>query len=399
MLSLFDRGFSREAIKKIDENKVLFVVGPRKSGKTQLITELMEEENSFPNTNVKRFNCDNYNVRKVLDDATPREFQKQIDNYSIVIIEEAQNLGHLDALFKAIVDKKDEDTKNGENANQRIIITLSSLEQRKPRFLNRSKLTYEIFYLFPISAIEIAENDQTSITPLSFERIMRFGLYPEVWQSTEEQAREVLEEITSQYLFRDLLEMETIKKPALLREILRLLALNVGNEISISKLAKFTGLDDKTVERYINHLIEAFIIFRIRPLNRRGKNEVRVRDKYFFWDLGIRNCLIDNFGNMANRIDRDQLWLNLCIAERLKANILKDESYPGFFWRTHDKQGIDFVEQEDSWIVPYKLKWNEMQHIQKSDKEIKTPPEFRKLYGIEKQMCVSQDNFLDFLKQ
>ena len=188
MLSLFDRGFSREAIKKIDENKVLFVVGPRKSGKTQLITELMEEENSFPNTNVKRFNCDNYNVRKVLDDATPREFQKQIDNYSIVIIEEAQNLGHLDALFKAIIDKKDEDTKNGENANQRIIITLSSLEQRKPRFLTRSKLTYEIFYLFPISAIEIAENDPTSITPLSFERIMSFGLYPEVWQSTEEQA-------------------------------------------------------------------------------------------------------------------------------------------------------------------------------------------------------------------
>ena len=397
MLSLFDRGFSREAIKKIDENKVLFIVGPRKSGKTQLINELLEEENSFPNINVKRFNCDVYNVRKILDDATAKEFQKQIERYSIVIIEEAQNLGHLDTLFKAIVDKKE--TEDNGSKSQRIVITLSTFEKRKPRFLSRSKLSYEVFYLFPISVLEIAQNQDQSKDKIDIERMMRFGLYPEVWQSSEEEAQEVLQEITSQFLFRDLLELDTIKKPAILREILRLLALNIGNEISISKLAKYTGLDDKTIERYINHLIEAFIIFRVRPMNRRSKDEVKVRDKYYFWDLGIRNSLIDNFGYTTNRNDRDQLWQNLCIAERLKANVLKDETYPGFFWRTHGKQQIDFVEEEESWIVPYKFQWNELPHLEKINTETKTPPTFKKLYGIEKQMVVSQENLLDFLLQ
>lgn len=397
MLSLFDRGFSREAIKKIDTNKVLFIVGPRKSGKTQLINELLEEDNSFPNQNVKRFNCDVYNVRKALDEATPKEFKKQIERYSLVIIEEAQNLGRLDDIFKAIIDSKD--NPDNDATHQRIVITLSTFALRKPRFLTRLKMRYEIFHVFPIAAIEIDDLDDDDDTQLDFERMMRFGLYPEVWQSSEEEAIEVLQEITSEFLYRDLLEVEEIKKPSVLREILRLLALNIGNEISISKLAKHTGLDDKTVERYINHLIEAYIIFRVRPLNRRDKTEVKVRDKFYFWDLGIRNCLIDNFGHSSNRIDTEAVWENLCIAERLKANLLKSRSRPGFFWRTHGNQEIDFVEEEDNWIVPYSFIWDELPHIEKSGQEGKTPSAFKKLYSIEKQMIVSQDNFLDFLNQ
>lgn len=111
---------------------------------------------------------------------------------------------------------------------------------------------------------------------------------------------------------------------------MRLLALNIGSEISMSKISKHTGLDDKTVERYINYLIEAFIVFRVRPLNRRGKSEVKVRDKYYFWDIGIRNALLDNFGRPDNRVDKDQIWENVCIAERQKANFLKDELYSPF---------------------------------------------------------------------
>lgn len=144
MLSLFDRGLTREAIKAFDINKVLFIVGPRKSGKTQLVNELLEEDNSFPNENVKRFNCDVYNVRKMLDDSTMKQFQQKIERYTLIIIEEAQHLGQLDKLFEAIV-QRDEDWSS--NKNQRIVITLSQLAQRKPKFLIRSKLTYEIFHL------------------------------------------------------------------------------------------------------------------------------------------------------------------------------------------------------------------------------------------------------------
>lgn len=399
MLTLFNRGFTREAIKKIDTNKILFIVGPRKSGKTQLINELLEEDNAFPNQNIKRFNCDVYNVRKTLDEATPREIGKQIERYSLVIIEEAQNLGRLDDIFKAIIDSKDKVQEA--NVSQRIVITLSSFALRKPRFLTKLRMRYEIFHVFPLAGIEIDDLDDDDDTQLDFERMMRFGLYPEVWQSNEEQAIEVLQEITSEFLYRDLLEIEQIKKPSALREILRLLALNIGSEISISKLAKHTGLDDKTVERYINHLIEAYIIFRVRPLNRRDKSEVRVRDKFYFWDLGIRNCLIDNFGYSANRVDTNAVWENLCIAERMKANLLHGSrsTKPSFFWRTHGNQKIDFVEEEDNWIVPYSFIWDELPHIETSGQEAKTPSAFKKLYGIEKQMIVSQDNFLDFLKQ
>lgn len=394
MLSLFDRGLTREAIKAFDINKVLFIVGPRKSGKTQLINELLEEDNSFPNENVKRFNCDVYNVRKMLDDSTMKQFQQKIERYTLIIIEEAQHLGQLDKLFEAIV-QRDEDSLS--NKNQRIVITLSQLAQRKPKFLIRSKLTYEIFHLYPISILELA--DSSNDEEVDFDRIMRFGLYPEVWQSNEDEAVEVLREIASQYLYRDLLELDAIKKPSAIGEILRLLALNIGSEISMSKISKHTGLDDKTVERYINYLIEAFIVFRVRPLNRRGKSEVKVRDKYYFWDIGIRNALLDNFGRPDNRVDKDQIWENVCIAERQKANFLKDELYSPFFWRTHGNQEISYVEEEENWLVPYKFSWNEFSHIKQELKDVKTPPEFKKLYGIEKQSLITQETLVEFLKQ
>ena len=149
----------------------------------------------------------------------------------------------------------------------------------------------------------------------------------------------------------------------------------------------------------VNLLVEAFVIFRHRPLNRRGKNEVKVRDKYYFWDLGIRNALIGNYCHMANRQDREKIWENLCIAERRKELRIRGERFSSFFWRTHNDQAISHIEEENTWLIPYKIKWNDFHLLDKIEPYASTPTAFKKLYGIETQLQVSQSNLIEFLDQ
>lgn len=389
---LLDRNLANAALKKIDTNKILFIVGPRKSGKTLLINDVLGRS-ICENSGCKRYNCDVYNVRKTLENRSAEEIYEKIREYSHVVFEEAQNLENLDTIIKA-ADTVYNDAIAG-NDGLRIIFTLSSIERRKPKYLQAMRGKYEIFYVLPLCVNEIASDSHS----IDFDRVMRYGLYPEVYYSREEDAKEVLEEILHEDLCRDIMMNAGINKIGPLWEILRILALHIGDEISISKLSKYCDLDDRTVERYLDFLIESFIVFRHRPLNRRGKHEVKVRDKYYFWDLGIRNALIENFGAISNRIDRDMMWENLCLAERKKALRLKGERFPSFFWRTHSDQNVDHIEEENTWLIPYSFKWNDFQMIDKLSDQVSTPSAFRKLYGIEKQMQVSQANLMNFLKQ
>ena len=396
MLNLQDRGYSHKAIQKIDKNKVLFIVGPRRSGKTHLINEMTDENILVPGPSFKRFNCDIHNVRCSLENKSAKEVQELISKYRLVIFEEAQNMSNLDSIIEGITLLKDDDEKDSNT--HRIIITLSSLSQRKPRYLNRINLKYVIFHVMPLSILEIIGNSEKP-NDINLDRAMRFGFYPEVWNSNDEDAKDVLEELVHEHLYRSILDNQQINKTKSLHELLRQLALNIGEEISISKLAKYCDLDNKTVERYLNLLIESFVIFRLGALNRRSKNEVKARDKYYFWDIGVRNCLIDNYGLVANRVDRQALWENLCLAERKKAALFREQSFPSFFWRTHDDQHIDLIEEEDTWLIPYNFRWNDFQDIDTLDTKMQTPSAFKKLYGIETLTQVSQTNLKDFLNE
>ena len=392
MLNLLDRKITQSAIEKIHNNKILFIVGPRKSGKSQLLADALGNQ-FFDNKLYKKYNCDNHNVRKILENKKAKEIYQIITKYSYVFFEEAQNLENLDEIIKA-ADMVYTDSIESNN-KLRIVFTMSSVARRKPKYLQTMRGHYELFYVLPFGLKEVVQDSNI----FDFEKVMRFGLYPEVYQSNEEDAIEVLEEIVREFLCRDIFMNNTINKTRPLLEILRQLSLHIGEEISISKLAKYSDVDDRTVERYLNLLVEAFIIFRHRPFSRRGKNEVKVRDKYYFYDLGIRNALIGNYGEISNRQDRDKMWENLCIAERRKALRMKGDRYNSFFWRTHSDQNVDFIEEENTWLIPYKFTWNDFHLMEKLDPFTSTPSGFKKLYGIETQMHVSQANLLDFLEQ
>ena len=245
MIHLVDRKITLSAIEKINNNKILFIVGPRKSGKSQLLADALGSH-FFDNKLYKKYNCDNHNVRKILENKKAAEIYQEITKYTYVFFEEAQSLDNLDEIIKA-ADMVYADSIVTNN-KLKIVFTMSSVARRKPKYLQTMRGHYELFHVLPFGVKEVVGDNNY----IDYERIMRFGLYPEVYQSNEEDAFEVLEEIVREYLCRDIFMNNAINKTKPLLELLRQLSLHIGDEISISKLAKYSEIDDRTVERSLN---------------------------------------------------------------------------------------------------------------------------------------------------
>jgi len=378
---IVERAIQSGILKRINEkkrkNKVIIIYGARQVGKTTLVKEILKK------TDLKSeyFNCDYLDVQSVFSYDNAILFPNVIKDLQLVILDEAQRIPNIGMVLKIL---------NDEFPNLQVIATGSSsfeLSNKISEPLTGRKI---IYHLYPLSYNEVASGSTLIESTRTLHKALRMGTYPSVYLD-EEEALNNLNEIASSYLFKDILAYQNLKRPDVLIDLLKLLAFQISNEVSFTELSGKLKLDQTVVQRYIQLLEENHIIFRLPALKRNLRNEVGKTRKIYFWDLGIRNILIQNLNRLDLRDDVGALWENYCICERYKklsySEILKVNSY---FWRTYQQKEIDYIEEFGGEYKAYEFKWSER-------KDTKLPGDFRKAYKNSTFKVVSPGSFIEFI--
>ncbi len=246
------------------------------------------------------------------------------------------------------------------------------------------------FYLFPIAQLEMNQLEAPYQTKSRLESRLIYGAYPEVI-ITEDVAlkRELLNSIVDSYLYRDLLELNGIRKPRKIIDVLKMLAFQIGKEVSLSELGNNVNLDLRTIEKYLDLLEKAFVIRKVDGFSRNLRKEITKNSHYYFFDNGVRNALINNFNDLKTRNDIGQLWENYLFMERIKKHHYQNIHVNRYFWRTYSQQEIDLVEEKEGQLFGYEFKWG--------NKQGKHPPEWRRAYPDAEYKTINRDNYLDFI--
>ncbi|HOF45026.1 MAG TPA: ATP-binding protein [Candidatus Pacearchaeota archaeon] len=342
MVNIIKRTIQSRLEDKFFKGKVIILYGPRQVGKTTLVKEIQKKNLS----NSIYFNCDEPDIREKLESKTSTFLKELIGDKKIIIIDEAQRVKNIGITLKLIIDnfKDVQVIATGSSSFDLANKTTESLTGRK----------YE-FYLYPFSIEELNPEKNKIEIDRTIENRMIYGLYPEVIIKSAE-AEENIKLIAKSYLYKDILQYQNIKNPNILEKLLQSLALQVGNEVSYNELSNFLDIDKKTVANYIEILKKAFVIFELKPFSRNLRNELRKLRKIYFFDNGVRNALINNFNSLDRRNDAGQLWENFIISERVKINSNHGNDYNMYFWRTHDKKEIDYLEEKNGKLYGYEIK-------------------------------------------
>lgn len=246
------------------------------------------------------------------------------------------------------------------------------------------------YQLFPISWKELQDHTNNYLKTLQqLEQRLIYGMYPDVVMNTREE-KNILKQLASSYLYKDILGYEGMRKPEVLDSLLRALAFQLGNEVSYNELSKLVGVDKNTIQNYISLLEKTFVIYRLSPFSRNLRNEIKTTRKIYFYDNGVRNALISNFNSLEFRQDKGALWENFLMSERMKQNEYQDRYANSFFWRTKQQQEIDLIEERDGKLYAYEFKYS-------NNKKTKAPITFTKAYPDTEYSVINQDNFIDFV--
>lgn len=364
---------------KLQKNKVILLYGPRRVGKTTLLKEIIS--NLKNKEKIKFVNGETAIIQEELSSQSILKLKEFIGDSSLLIVDEAQKVPDIGLNLKIIVDNI---------PNIKVIASGSAsfaLAQKAGEPLTGRKKTV---HLYPVSAKELIRAKDLLHYQETRESHIIFGGYPELFKlKTKEKKQEYLRELVDSYLFRDILEIEKVKNPKKIRDLLSLLAFQIGKEVSLSELANALDLHIDTVYRYLDLMEKSFIIINIRGFSRNLRKEITKTSRYYFYDNGVRNALINNFNPFNLRNDVGELWENFIVMERLKKQAYKPIYSNNYFWRTYDQKEIDFVEERDGKLFGYEIKWNA--------KKRKEPKLWRETYKNAEFKIINRDNYLDFI--
>ncbi|MCX6270754.1 MAG: ATP-binding protein [Bacteroidetes bacterium] len=370
--------FYAELGKWLEPNKALIILGPRQVGKTTLLKEFLVK------TNYKyKFDTgDNLSIHQVFKDQKLGEIIQYTYGYDLIAIDEAQRIPNIGQALKMMVDAV---------PGIRIIATGSSSFELLGQIgepLTGRKRTLQ---LFPLSQLELSDIYNPFELKEKLEEVLVFGSYPEVLiQNDTNMKIRILEELTGSYLLKDILELEKVKSSRFLLDLLRILAYQIGSEVSLTELSKKVGLDYKTIGKYLDLLEKSFIIFNLRGFSRKLRKEITKKSKYYFYDNGVRNALIVNFNPLNIRNDIGQLWENFVFIERMKSRFYKEIHCNSYFWRTWDQKEIDLIEEREGKLFAYEFKWNEG--------KVKIPKDFTEAYQNAEFKVINRENYPTFLQ-
>ena len=357
------------------KGKAIIIYGARQVGKTTLIMALQQAA-AVPSIYL---NCDEPDIRGTLSDKTSTELKMLIGNNKLVLIDEAQRVGTIGLTIKLLTDTA---------PDIQVIATGSSAFELSSRIEEPLTGRKREFRLYPFSLTELGQ----IYSPLEVRRIvgrcMIFGLYPEIINAPEA-AGTALREIARSYLYKDILTFQQIRNAEALERLVQSVALQIGNEVSYNELAQQVGVDKKTIESYLRILEQSFIIFRLGSFSRNLRNELKKSRKIYFVDTGIRNAVINNLNPPDLRNDVGGLWENFVIAERMKRNH-NQQLFPNtYFWRSHQKQEIDYLEELNGELRGYEIKWRE--------NRMKVPARFSAAYPDCPVSLINRENMTEFM--
>lgn len=342
---MIKRTIESKILNDFKRNKIITLLGPRQVGKTTLLEQIVE---NLGNIKTLKLNCDDEDDRVLLQGRSSTELKNLVGNNELILIDEAQRVDNIGLTLKKMGDLK---TKSN------IIVTGSSSLDLGDKVNEPATGRLIEYNLFPFSVSELANETSWREEHRLLNQRLIFGTYPEVVMYPED-ARRTLVTLCNSYLYKDLLSYDGIRKPALLQNLVRALALQVGSEVSYNELAQLIGADRATVERYIDLLEKCFVVFKLPSYSRNLRNEIKKGKKIYFYDNGIRNAVLSNFAMPELRSDMGALWENFMISERLKHNIYTGNYAEMYFWRTQTQQEVDYIEECDGGLSTYEFKWN-----------------------------------------
>lgn len=374
---MIKRLLEEKIISNLKPNKVNLLFGARRVGKTFLIKEIIKK------VNYKHLllNGEDFDAQSLLEPQSISNYKRLLNGIELLVIDEAQNIADIGKKLKLIVD---------EVKNIRIIASGSSsfdlLNKAGEPLVGRSFN----YFLFPFSQSELSPYENILETRQRLENRLLYGSYPEI-ENFEliEDKQNYLREISNAYLLKDILSLDGIKNSSKMAQLLKLLAFQVGSEVSLDELAKSTSLSRNTVEKYLDLLTKVFVIFKIGGYSNNLRKEVSKSHKWYFYDNGIRNQLISNFNPLNLRNDLGQIWENYLISERLKINFYQKQYTKFYFWRTYDKQEIDLIEEHNNKLKAFEFKWG--------NKTPKAPRAFSTNYPDAEFNVINRENYLDFI--
>ncbi|WP_299063740.1 ATP-binding protein [uncultured Polaribacter sp.] len=379
MKTEIERAVINEVNRKAQPNKVILLVGARRVGKTRFIKKYIE---NFSANKVLKLNGEDIDDAKLLERKSVANYKRLLNGIELLAIDEAQHIPNIGLILKLIID---------EIEGIKIIVTGSSmfdLNNQLGEPLVGRKYT---IYMYSISQIEFSKTENFKITTEKLEERLLFGGYPELihlpkWKDKQE----YLQEIINDYLLKDILIFQNIKKADKIYNLLRLLAFQVGNEVSLNELGNQLQISKNTVENYLDLLTKVFVVFKVEGFSKNLRKEVTKSSKWYFYDVGIRNAIIKNFNLLENRNDVGQIWENYLIVERMKKQEYQRISCNNYFWRTYDQQELDWLEEKAEKLHAFEFKWN-------ANKKVKIPTAFGKAYTNASFEVINKENYLDFI--
>lgn len=358
------------------KGKIIILYGARQVGKTTLAKQLLKK---YANSSAY-FNCEIISVKQALEKEDPVALRNFLGKGEFFVLDEAQKVENIGLVLKLLIDTY---------PKIQIIATGSSSFDLADRISEPLTGRALEFILYPFSLPEMKKLFPQQTKYDFLERFLIYGSYPEIAQSQKDDAQLLLDNLSSKYLYKDILIYDRIKKPNLLISLLQYLALQIGQEVSTNELANKLRCSRDTVVNYLDILEKSFIIFRLRAYSRNYRKEISKKQKIFFTDLGIRNSIISRYNSLNVRDDIGFLWENFCVSERFKKLQTLNINCQRYFWRTQDKKEIDYVEEYNNRLIGYEFKWKKGR--------VPQPKEFLS-YNNSSVHLINQDNFeKDFL--
>ena len=361
--------------KRKNSGKAIILLGPRQTGKTTLLNEIIKEEKK-----VLSLDCDDLLIREQLENANTEDLKQIIGKHTIVFIDEAQRVKNIGLILKIITDKMKSVTLlvSGSSALELANEINEPLTGRKWEYL-----------LYPISWHEFTDHFGYLKSLQQLKQRIIYGMYPDVINNQGEEEN-ILKHLANSYLYKDLLSLKSIRKPDLPPKLLRALAFQIGNEVSYNELSNLLQVNKETISNYIDLLEKAFIIFRLEAFSRNLRNEISTNRKIYFYDNGIRNALISNFNPFELRQDIGALWENFLLSERIKYIEYNELHRNRYFWRTTQQQEIDYIEEHSGRLFCYEFKWSER-------KKAKLSKTFANTYPEHEFEVINNKNFMKFI--
>jgi hypothetical protein len=372
------RSIEKKFDKVLQPNKVLILLGARRVGKTELLKSQIEKlKESY-----LLLNGEDAATVSVLNNRTVENYKRLLGEVRLLVIDEAQTIPEIGKILKLMID---------EIKGLKIIATGSSvfdLENELGEPLTGRDITVK---LFPLSQMELSTQENLIETRGRLEERLILGSYPELQQYIGwDDKVKYIDGLVNSYLIRDILAFENLKKPDKIISLLRLIAFQIGNEISLPELGSQLGIDKNTVERYLDLLSKVFVLYKVNAFSRNPRKEISKSSRWYFYDNGIRNALIANVNTLGLRNDQGQLWENYLISERLKYQSYNNMLVNNYFWRTYSQQEVDWVEERGGKIYGYEFKWNL--------KKVKgAPAAWKRMYPDAEFITIHQENYLDFI--